>query len=132
MCALVHAVERFECYLRHRPFIVRTDSAALKHLDTWRQNGYFLGLSIRWINFLASFEYTVVHREGKKHTNVDILSRIAMPNNNDQISKLSYDEYGDRILDTVYQLDNPKIALIAGLSVRKAAEIHSRVRAQTF
>ncbi|MCP4267881.1 MAG: hypothetical protein GY777_20315, partial [Candidatus Brocadiaceae bacterium] len=132
LCALVHAVESFECYLRHRPFIVRTDSAALKHLDTWRQKGYFLGLTIRWINFLATFEYTVVHRAGKKHTNVDILSRIAMPNTNEQNSKLSYDEYGEQILDTVYQLDNPKIALIAGLSASKAAEIHSRVRARTF
>ena len=56
LCALVNAVERFECYLRHKKFIVRTDSAALKHLSTWRQNGYFVGLTIRWINFFIHLQ----------------------------------------------------------------------------
>ena len=132
LCALVNAVERFECYLRHKKFIVRTDSAALKHLSTWRQNGYFVGLTIRWINFLSTFSYEVVHRQGKMHTNVDILSRTALKDSKDRISKLSTDEQGELILDTVYQLEDPKLCLIAGIGAETASQISSRLKAREF
>ena len=114
--------------MRHKKFIVRTDSAALKHLSTWRQNGYFVGLTIYWIKFLSTFNHEVVHRQGKKHINVDILSRTALDSSS-KLSKLSTDEQGDLILDTVYQLEDPKLCLIAGISVETASKIADRLRA---
>jgi len=33
----------------------------------------------RWLTFIEQFDYTVVHRTGEKHRNVDSLSRKRQP-----------------------------------------------------
>jgi len=32
----------------------------------------------RWLTFIEEFDYEVVHRKGKKHSNADGLSRMAL------------------------------------------------------
>ena len=73
-----------------------------------------------------------MHRQGRQHVNVDILSRTALADSSGKLSKLSSDEHGDLILDTVYQLECPKLCLIAGISAETAADVSERLRARSF
>lgn len=63
----------FKHYLLGKEFILRTDHSSLR----WLHN--FQGLEgqlARWVEQLASFQYKIVHRPGKKHVNADALSRL--------------------------------------------------------
>ena len=64
----------FKHYLLGREFILRTDHNSLR----WLHN--FQGLEgqvARWVEQLANFQYKIVHRPGKAHTNADALSRLS-------------------------------------------------------
>nr|XP_033811906.1 uncharacterized protein LOC117365533 [Geotrypetes seraphini] len=71
--AVKWAVQTLEHYLQDREFTLVTDHAALKWLNTMRNNNARL---TRWYLALQVFKFKVVHRPGKLNTNVDILSRI--------------------------------------------------------
>jgi hypothetical protein len=62
----------FRHYLLGRPFIVRTDHAALQWL---RRIPEPIGKQARWIGMLEEFAYIIVHRAGTKHGNADAMSR---------------------------------------------------------
>ena len=55
-----------------RPFIVRTDHAALQWL---RKTPEPIGQQSRWLEVLEEFHFTVEHRPVKSHANADALSR---------------------------------------------------------
>lgn len=69
--AVIWGIEYFHHYLGMKPFIVVTDHSALKWLETSKLKGR----RARWILRLQPYNYTIVHRAGKRHTNVDALSR---------------------------------------------------------
>ena len=73
MAALVMGLHKFEHMLRAKPFIVRTDSQCVKQLYSMKE---YRGIWARWYNFVASFDFTLVHRKGKLQTNADSLSRL--------------------------------------------------------
>ena len=70
--ALVVACRTWEHILRYRPFVVVTDAQALKFLNSLKDPK---GMVLRWTIYLATFNFTVVHRAGKKNVNADGLSR---------------------------------------------------------
>lgn len=72
MLAVVWASRHFRPYLYGRKFTLRTDHNSLKWLHRFKDPE---GQVARWLEVLAEFDYTVVHREGKRHTNADALSR---------------------------------------------------------
>ena len=72
LAALVWGLRKFEHILRFRPFIVNTDSAALKYLKNIKTPR---GIWFRWLQEVTSYNMTVRHRPGKKNTNADGLSR---------------------------------------------------------
>ena len=72
LSAVVFGLRKFESILRYKPFEVITDSSALKHLDTLRQNK---GMIARWLEEIAGFQFTVIHRAGKRNLNADGMSR---------------------------------------------------------
>ena len=72
LLALVWASRHFRPYLYGRKFIVRTDHHALRWLHNFKEPA---GQVARWLEQLAEFDYEVVHRQGKQHTNADALSR---------------------------------------------------------
>ena len=72
--AVIHFIKEFEYYLRFRPFILRTDHAALKWIYTMEKP---TGMIERWLQTLANHQFTVEYRPGKNHQNADALSRIA-------------------------------------------------------
>ena len=69
---VIFFLQYYKHYLLHRPFILRTDNRAL----TWiRSMESPTGMILRWLEILASFDFTVKHRKGTLHGNADSLSR---------------------------------------------------------
>lgn len=72
VCALLFHLNHWRYYLKYRPFIVRTDHLPLKSLHTMKPLDNHVA---RWLSAVADFDFTVVHRPGKRHINADALSR---------------------------------------------------------
>ena len=73
MLSVVYFMKRFRHYLLGRKFLVRLDHSALKSLVKTKNPE---GQTARWLETLASFNFEIQHRPGKRHTNADALSRI--------------------------------------------------------
>ena len=74
LLVVIFFLQYYKYYLLHRPFILRTDNRAL----TWiRSLESPTGMILRWLEILASFDFTVKHRKGTLHGNADSLSRVA-------------------------------------------------------
>jgi transposase InsO family protein len=71
--AVVQAIRHFHPYLSGRPFLVRTDHAALQWLRSLRDTAE--GQLARWLERLAAYDFSVQHRPGREHGNADALSR---------------------------------------------------------
>ena len=69
--ALVEGIRHFKVYLSDKPFTDYSDHQALKSLKTSKATGR-LG---RWAVFLQGYQYEVIHKPGKIHSNADSLSR---------------------------------------------------------
>ncbi|KAL5502169.1 hypothetical protein EMCRGX_G008896, partial [Ephydatia muelleri] len=72
MLALVWAARHFRPYLYGRKFTLRTDHHCLQWLHNFKEPE---GQVARWLEVLSEYDYTVIHRVGKQHTNADALSR---------------------------------------------------------
>lgn len=74
LACLVYALKQFLHFARFRAFKVRTDSISLYHYKRWNKNS-INGVTYRWITFIQSFDFEVIHRKGTLHINADSLSR---------------------------------------------------------
>ena len=74
LACLVYTLKQFLHFCRFRPFMVRTDSISLVHYKKWGKSS-INGVTYRWISFIQSFDFTVIHRKGAQHINADALSR---------------------------------------------------------
>ena len=72
LLATVWGVRTFECHLLGRPFIIRSDHEPLQHLKTLHQPRAQVA---KWLEVLADFDFQLLHRAGRSHTNADGLSR---------------------------------------------------------
>lgn len=72
LLAVVKSLEHFQPYLYGAEFTVRTDHAALQWLKTLKAPE---GQLARWLGRLEQFNYRIVHRPGRVHSNADSLSR---------------------------------------------------------
>ena len=73
LLAVVHVLHYFRPYLLGKGFVLRTDHGSLTWLTHFREPE---GQLARWLERLQEYDFRVVHRQGKKHTNVDVLSRL--------------------------------------------------------
>ena len=88
MLAVVHFCKLYKHYLIGKPFLVRTDHAALKWLKSFKQPE---GQVARWLEELSVFDMDdIEHRPGRKHSNADGLSRGPCP-------QCKMDHYGEKI-----------------------------------
>ena len=72
LLAVIFFLQYYKYYLLHRPFILRTDNSALAWIRSLESPA---GMILRWLEILASFDFTVQHRKGTQHGNADSLSR---------------------------------------------------------
>lgn len=70
--AIVWAIEHFHSYIGAAEFTLVTDHLALKWLKTVEPKGR-IG---RWILKLQPYNFVVIHKPGRIHSNVDALSRL--------------------------------------------------------
>ena len=70
--AIVWAIEHFHKYFGTNHFTLVTDYSALQWLKSSQPKGR-LG---RWMMKLQPYYFTVIHKPGRKHSNVDVLSRL--------------------------------------------------------
>lgn len=72
LLAIVDFSSHFRQYLLGRPFKVRTDHSSLRWLTRLKEPE---GQLARWLEKLAEYEFEIIHRPGRLHTNADSLSR---------------------------------------------------------
>ena len=72
LLALVTFTRHFRHYLLGRKFLIQTDHSALQWLHNFKDPD---GLTARWLEKLAPFDYEVRHRPGKSIGHADGLSR---------------------------------------------------------
>jgi len=70
--AIVWAIEHFHKYFGTNHFTLVTDHSALQWLKSSQPKGR-LG---RWMMKLQPYRFTVIHKLGQKHSNIDALSRL--------------------------------------------------------
>ena len=71
--AVVWAVKYFRQYLLEQKFDLITDHVGLKWFIT-KSNP--TGRTMRWIATLQEYDFNIIYKPGRKHSNVDALSRI--------------------------------------------------------
>ncbi|ROT85243.1 hypothetical protein C7M84_019236 [Penaeus vannamei] len=72
LAAVMKGLSHFHHYLYGAQFTIRTDHAALRWLKTLKEPE---GQLARWLEKLEQYNYQVVHRAGRVHSNADSLSR---------------------------------------------------------
>jgi hypothetical protein len=72
--AVIWAVTLFKHYLIGKRFTLITDHAALKWLLHRKEP---TGIFARWILILQDYKINIIHKAGRTHNNVDVLSRMA-------------------------------------------------------
>jgi hypothetical protein len=73
LLAVVTFVTQFRHYLLGKEFLLRTDCSSLRWLMSFKSPTDQMA---RWLEVLSQFNFKIEHRSGRKHTNVDSLSRI--------------------------------------------------------
>ena len=69
--AVIWAVTYYRQYLHESPFILITDHSTLKFLFSHKM---FQTRLAKWITIMQEYDYKVLYKSRKKHTNVDTLS----------------------------------------------------------
>ena len=72
LLAIIFGLKTFRHYLLVIPFTLRTDHAALTSLMKTPEP---VGQQARWLDLLAEYNFTILHRAGISHGNADGLSR---------------------------------------------------------
>ena len=100
--AVVWAIKHFRIYLYGNKFQVITDHAALNWLMTINDP---TGRLARWSIYLQAYNFEIIHRRGRIHSNVDALSRpvLLIENTNETSTEDSEESYLD-VFDDEYLL----------------------------
>lgn len=78
MLAVVCFMKYFKHYLLGKKIILRTDHGSLTWLHRFKEPD---GQICRWLQQIRPFNFKIVHRPGKRHSNADGLSRILVNSN---------------------------------------------------
>ena len=76
LLAIVTFLQHFRQYLLSQPFTIRTDHGALTWLQEFRNPE---GQLARWLEKLQEYQFTIVHRPGKKHSKCRCPFKTTMP-----------------------------------------------------
>ena len=104
LLAVILGLRKFEHILRARKFLIRTDSSAITFIQGLKEAR---GIWARWLVYLSSFEFDIIHRPGKQNLAADALSRtVIISDKEDQEHEDNYLIYPE--IDDVYVI-NPEI-----------------------
>ena len=92
---------QFRLYLRGAKLTLRTDHKSLVWLHQFKDTE---GMMARWFHALQQFQFSIVHRPGRDHGNVDGLSR--------EFPRHSADNVHNRIVHRPTKLQNSLISLL--------------------
>ena len=118
LLAVIHALRTWRHYLLGRRFIIVTDHHSLKFLQTQPQ---LSRRQARWLEFLAEFDFEIVHRPGKSNVVADALSRL----NNMEVQELGTVKKGIkredlfRGLKQAYEKDKETKMIVENLDTKK-------------
>lgn len=73
LLAVVVSLKHFHSYLYGQQVLLRTDNAAVSWMRNLKRP---TGQTARWLQELGTYDLTIIHRPGQKHTNADALSRV--------------------------------------------------------
>ena len=73
MLAAVSMCIQFRSYLRGARFTLRTDHKSLVWIHRFKDTQ---GMMARWLHTLQQFQFSIVHRAGRDHSNADGLARV--------------------------------------------------------
>ena len=76
LLAVIKSIGHFHHYLYGQKFSVRVDHSALQWLMKFKNPE---GQIARWIQTVQDYDFTIIHRAGKKHGNADAMSRRPCP-----------------------------------------------------
>ncbi len=94
--AVIFAIKSFRVYLIGTEFKVVTDHSALAWLMSIKDP---MGRLARWAIYLQMYNFTIVHRKGLNHGNVDALSRPVPINKLSFVKKSDTEEISSKYLD---------------------------------
>ena len=101
LLAVILGLRKFEHILRARKFIIRTDSSSITFLQGLKEAR---GMWARWLVYLSSFDFEIIHRPGKQNLAADALSRTIIPGDEDDNEPMdNYLPYPE--LDDVYNME---------------------------
>ena len=71
--SFVFALDKWHHLLSFKPFIWRTDARSLLYLEQMKTGNQ--GIFWRWYEKIANYRFSIQHRPGQHHQNVDLISR---------------------------------------------------------
>ena len=117
--ALVWGVRTYSHYLRYDRFTIITDNKPLLNAVHAGSGHDATGKRVRWCLELSSFEFDIVYKKGKLHTDADALSRCPIPD-----PPQDKDDDHDILIACMQELDSPLFSIVADsdLSMRVTNE----------
>ena len=73
LLAVVEFTHHFRPYLLGKKFTLRTDHSSLIWMQNFKEPE---GQLARWLEKLQEYDFSILHRQGSRHSNADALSRI--------------------------------------------------------
>ena len=103
LLAVVATVKQFHHYLYGRKFLVRSDHGALQWIMNFKKPE---GQVARWIEMLSTYDFQVVFRPGRVHSNADPLSRRPCYSHNCAYCEKAENRYGEDLLEVAHPISH--------------------------
>jgi len=122
LLAVICALQHFRHYLLGNKVVLRTDHHSLKWLQTFKRPE---GILARWVETLAEFDFTIEHRPGRLHSNVDEVSRPFCKQCLDKVTKVRWVDELDRAAELTEPLGVRWVVVTPEISAEQVREFQA-------
>jgi len=123
LLAVICTLQHFRHYLRGNKVVLRTDHHSLKWLQTFKRPE---GILARWVETLAEFDFTIEHRPGRLHSNVDGVSRPFCKQCLDKVTKVRWVDELDRANELTEPLGVRWVVVTPEISADQVREFQAK------
>ena len=138
--SFVDGLNGFEHMLRYAPFRARVDNRCLSYIKNLKKP---TGIWCRWLELIESFQFDIEHQAGKKHANVDAMSRaphLPPPSKEMEKRSASYlctltptqlgqvEQLNKETLAAISREENPEVLPLSNKQIRQAQQDDPNVR----